>query len=101
LAVEAALVRLRRVSGTSSGDEPTRHNTSHHREAVMLYVRITYGYVRQHFDSATGDCVQQEFVADETQPVIRMDEDGNPIPESEIIELANTEKECAPDMVQP
>jgi hypothetical protein len=67
----------------------------------MIYVKIVRGFVAQHYDDETGDCVQQEFVPDEDTSAERQDEDGNPIPEGDQVELANTEKECAPDMVQP
>lgn len=67
----------------------------------MTYSKITWGYVAQQYDSETGDCVQQEFVADATQPTQRQDESGSPIPDSDQVELENTEKACAMDMVQP
>ena len=67
----------------------------------MLYFRVTRGYVRQHFDSETGQPVQQEFIPDESAGAYREDEEGNPIPEDQQVELANTEKEFPMDMVQP
>jgi hypothetical protein len=65
----------------------------------MMYSKITFGYVIQNYDSETGDCVEQQFVADER--VERQDQNGQPIPEDQVGELANTEKECSFDMVQP
>ena len=67
----------------------------------MIYLKITHGWVAQHYDSDTGDCVQQEFLPDETEAVQRQDAEGNLIPEGQAIELANTEKEVPFDMVQP
>ena len=67
----------------------------------MIYIKITHGWVAQHYDSETGDCVQQEFILDEQDAVTRQDDSGQPIPEEQQTELANTEKECAMDMVQP
>jgi hypothetical protein len=67
----------------------------------MIYLKITHGWVAQHYDSETGDCVQQEFIPDDSEPVRRQDEEGNPIPDSQAAELQNMEKEVAPDMVQP
>ena len=67
----------------------------------MIYSKLTWGYVAQKYDNETGDCVQQEFVADSTQPVLRQDESGNAIPDGDQVELSNTEKECPMDMVQP
>ncbi len=37
----------------------------------MIYIKIIHGWVAQHFDSETGDCVQQEFIPDEQEPVVR------------------------------
>ena len=65
----------------------------------MIYSKYTYGYVIQNFDSETGDCVEQSFVPDGR--VERLDQDGEPFGEDAATELANTEKECSPDMVQP
>lgn len=65
----------------------------------MIYSKISYGYVVQTYDSETGDCVEQTFVADGR--VERQDEDNEPIPDEQVGELENTEKECAFDMVQP
>jgi hypothetical protein len=65
----------------------------------MLYAKLTYGYVLQTYDSETGDCVEQQFVED--QRIERQDQAGLPIPDDQIEELANTEKECSFDMVQP
>jgi hypothetical protein len=65
----------------------------------MLYGKLTYGYVLQTYDSETGDCVEQQFVED--QRIERQDQAGLPIPDDQIEELANTEKECSFDMVQP
>jgi hypothetical protein len=67
----------------------------------MIYIKITHGWVAQHYDSETGDCVQQEFIPDEAEPVRRQDENGEAIPEADVQELENMEKECAMDMVQP
>ncbi len=67
----------------------------------MIYIKTIRGFVAQHYDSETGDCVQQEFVPDEAAQPERQDESGNPIPDDEQVELANTEKECPMDMVQP
>jgi hypothetical protein len=67
----------------------------------MIYFKTTWGYVSQRYDSETGDCVQQEFIADSAQQVQRLDEAGNAIPDGDQVELQNTEKECAMDMVQP
>ena len=67
----------------------------------MIYIKMTRGFVAQHYDNETGDCVQQEFVADEDAVPTRQDENGDPIPEADVMELANTEKECPMDMVQP
>ncbi len=65
----------------------------------MIYSKITYGYVAQSYDSETGDCVEQTFIADGR--VERLDSEGEPIPEDQIEELEHTEKECPLDMVQP
>ena len=65
----------------------------------MIYMKMTRGWVAQQYDSETGDCIQQEFIAEEE--VQRQYETGEPIPEGEIAELENTEKECLFDMVQP
>ena len=67
----------------------------------MIYIKITRGFVAQHYDSETGDCVQQEFIPDETEPPERQDETGQPISDSDAVELSNIEKECPMDMVQP
>ena len=67
----------------------------------MIYIKITHGWVAQHYDSETGDCVQQEFIADEQEPVTRQDDAGQAFSDEQQTELANTEKECAMDMVQP
>ncbi len=65
----------------------------------MIYSKISYGYVVQSYDSETGDCIEQSFVADGR--VERQDETGEPIAAELVGELENTEKECAFDMVQP
>jgi hypothetical protein len=66
----------------------------------MLYAKLTPGWVRQTFDSETGDCVGQEFVPGEE--VQRVDEEGKAIEDANCLqELQNTEKECPFDMVQP
>lgn len=65
----------------------------------MIYVKMTRGWVAQQYDSETGDCVQQEFIPEEE--VQRQFDTGEPIPESDVAELENTEKECPFDMVQP
>ena len=67
----------------------------------MIYMKIIHGWVAQHYDSETGDCVQQEFIPDEEEPVKRQDENGEPIPEDQVTELANLEKDAPTDMVQP
>ena len=67
----------------------------------MIYIKITHGWVAQHYDSETGDCVQQEFIPDEQEAVTRQNDAGQPVPDDLQTELANTEKECAMDMVQP
>jgi len=67
----------------------------------MIYSKLTWGYVTQRYDSETGDCVAQEFVADGAQPVVRQDESGEQIAEADQVELGNIEKDCAMDMVQP
>ena len=67
----------------------------------MIYVKMTHGWVAQHYDSETGDCVQQEFIPDENEQVQRQDDSGELIPEDQQGELANVEKECPMDMVQP
>ncbi len=65
----------------------------------MIYSKISYGYVAQSYDSETGDCIEQTFVADGR--VERLDANGELIPPEQIAELENTEKECSMDMVQP
>ncbi len=65
----------------------------------MIYSKMTRGWVAQQYDSETGDCIRQEFMPEED--VQRQYETGEPIPESEVAELENTEKECPFDMVQP
>ncbi len=67
----------------------------------MIYIKTTRGFVAQHYDNETGDCVQQEFIPDEGAVAERQDEAGQAIPEGDQVELANTEKECPMDMVQP
>ncbi len=67
----------------------------------MIYYKITHGWVAQHYDSETGDCVQQEFIPDDTETVRRQDEQGNEIDPTQAAELQNTEKEVPLDMVQP
>ena len=67
----------------------------------MIYIKITHGWVAQHIDSETGDCVQQEFIPDEQEPISRQFDTGEPIPDDQQVELSNTEKECSMDMVQP
>jgi len=67
----------------------------------MIYLKIIHGWVAQHYDSETGDCVQQEFIPDETEPVKRQDENGDEFPEDQVTELANIEKDAPTDMVQP
>ena len=65
----------------------------------MIYMKMTRGWVAQQYDSETGDCIRQEFVAEEE--VQRLFETGEPIPDEDVPELENTEKECPFDMVQP
>ncbi len=67
----------------------------------MIYTKLTRGWVAQQYDSETGDCVRQEFLAEEGAEPQRQDESGAPIPDGEVEELENTEKYCAFDMVQP
>lgn len=67
----------------------------------MIYIKMTHGWVAQHYDSDTGDCVQQEFIPDENEAVQRQTSEGEPIAEGEAAELQNMEKEVALDMVQP
>jgi hypothetical protein len=67
----------------------------------MIYMKLTPGWVAQHYDSETGDCVQQEFIVDESISIRREAADESEIPEDDAAELASLEKECAPDMVQP
>ena len=67
----------------------------------MIYMKIIHGWVAQHYDSDTGDCVQQEFIPDEEEPIKRQDEDGELISDEQVVELQNVEKETATDMVQP
>jgi hypothetical protein len=67
----------------------------------MIYIKMIHGWVAQHYDSDTGDCVQQEFIPDENEPVYRQTPEGQPLPETDVTELSNTEKEVALDMVQP
>jgi hypothetical protein len=65
----------------------------------MIYMKMTRGWVAQQYDSETGDCIGQQFIAEED--VQRQYDTGEPIPAGEIAELENTEKECPFDMVQP
>ena len=67
----------------------------------MIYIKMIHGWVAQHYDSDTGDCVQQEFIPDENEAVQRQTSEGEPIPEAEAAELQNIEKDVALDMVQP
>ena len=67
----------------------------------MIYLKLTHGWVAQHYDSETGDCVQQEFIADESEPVRRQDQDGQELAGEQAQELSNLEKDCPTDMVQP
>lgn len=67
----------------------------------MIYMKIIHGWVAQHYDSDTGDCVQQEFIPDEEEQIKRQDEDGELLAEDQVTELQNVEKETATDMVQP
>ncbi len=66
----------------------------------MIYAKVTHGWVAQQYDSETGDCVRQEFIAEEGQ-VEREDEAGSPIDPEQQEELEKTEKECPFDMIQP
>jgi hypothetical protein len=86
-------------SVTYEGGNQFRLYISHRKEQKLIYSKISYGYVVQSYDSETGDCVEQLFVPDER--VERQDPEGEPIPDDEVEELANTEKECSFDMVQP
>ena len=38
----------------------------------MIYLKITHGWVAQHYDSETGDCVQQEFIPHDDEAVVRL-----------------------------
>lgn len=67
----------------------------------MIYIKLIPGWVAQHYDDETGDCVQQEFLLDESAPVRRQNVEGEELPEDQVGELENTEKECPADMVQP
>ena len=67
----------------------------------MIYTKLIHGWVAQRIDSETGDCIEQQFMADAEEEVQRQDEEGQPIEGEQAQELANTEKECATDMVQP
>ena len=67
----------------------------------MIYLKITHGWVAQHYDSETGDCVQQEFIPHDDEAVQRKDADGNPIDDATAVELSNIEKDVPLDMVQP
>ena len=66
----------------------------------MIYTKMTRGWVAQQYDSETGECVRQEFLAEDAEPQ-RVDESGQPISDGEVEELENTEKHCPFDMVQP
>ena len=66
----------------------------------MIYTKMTRGWVAQQYDSETGECVRQEFIAEDAGPQ-RVDESGQAIPDAEVEELENTEKHCPFDMVQP
>jgi hypothetical protein len=67
----------------------------------MIYTKLTRGWVAQQYDSETGDCVRQEFLPEEATEPQRVDESNNPIPDGQVEELENTEKDCPFDMVQP
>lgn len=68
----------------------------------MIYLKMTHGWVAQRYDSETGECIGQQFVADPEEQPIREQEDGTIIEDDEMLtEMANTEKECPMDMVQP
>jgi hypothetical protein len=67
---------------------------------MMIYTKMTRGWVAQQYDSETGECVRQEFIPEESEPQ-RVDESGDPIVDAEVEELENTEKYCDFDMVQP
>ncbi len=66
----------------------------------MIYTKLTRGWVAQQYDSETGDCIRQEFIAEDGDPQ-RVDESGQPVSDGEVEELVNTEKDCPFDMVQP
>lgn len=66
----------------------------------MIYTKMTRGWVAQQYDSETGDCVRQEFIA-EDGAAQRVSENGEAVPDAEVEELENTEKDCPMDMVQP
>ena len=65
----------------------------------MIYLKMTRGWVAQQYDSETGDCIRQEFMPEEE--VQRVYETGESIPDEDVAELENTEKECPFDMIQP
>jgi hypothetical protein len=67
----------------------------------MIYIKMIHGWVAQHYDSDTGDCVQQEFIPDENEAVQRQTSEGEPIADDQAAELQNMEKDVALDMVQP
>lgn len=67
----------------------------------MIYTKLTRGWVAQQYDSETGDCVRQEFIADDAEEAQRAYDNGEPVPDGEVEELVNTEKHCPFDMVQP
>jgi hypothetical protein len=67
--------------------------------AIVIYSKLTYGYVVQRIDSETGDCVSMEFVPDGR--IDRQTDAGETFQGDDAAELENMEKECSLDMVQP
>jgi hypothetical protein len=66
---------------------------------IVIYLKLSYGYVQSSFDSETGDCISMTFIPDGR--VERRDESGEPIGGEDSVELENMEKEVSFDMVQP
>jgi hypothetical protein len=66
---------------------------------IVIYLKLSYGYVQSSFDSETGDCISMTFIPDGR--VERRDESGEAISEEDSVELENMEKEVSLDMVQP
>lgn len=60
----------------------------------MIYNKITPGFVCQKYDSETGRCVSQEFIAGDD--VVRETVDGNPI-----MDIEKNEVYFPMNMIQP